>query len=71
MLEEKLRESHVSEMEQERKKDIMSLLVRARKESLELNEPKGYVLSDEAMMDQVVRFLRVPPSLSKLMVLKY
>lgn len=54
MLEEKLRESHASEMEQERKKDIMSLLVRARKENLE-HEPAGYSLSDEAMMDQVVR----------------
>lgn len=56
MLEEKLRESHATEMEQERKKDIMSLLVRARKESLE-SEPMGYSLSDEAMMDQVLTFL--------------
>lgn len=54
MLEEKMREGHAVVMEQERKKDIMSLLVRARKESLE-NEPGGWNLSDEAMMDQVVR----------------
>jgi hypothetical protein len=53
-LEEKMRESHATEMEQKRKKDIMSLLVRARKESLE-SEPTGYSSSDEAMMDQVVR----------------
>ncbi|KAJ3563859.1 hypothetical protein NP233_g8666 [Leucocoprinus birnbaumii] len=56
MLEQKLRESHVTEMEQERKKDIMSLLVRARKETLE-SEPTGYSLSDEAMVDQVLTFL--------------
>lgn len=49
-----MRESHATEMEQKRKKDIMSLLVRARKESLE-SEPTGYSSSDEAMMDQVVR----------------
>ncbi|KXN85180.1 Cytochrome P450 3A29 [Leucoagaricus sp. SymC.cos] len=56
MLEEKLRESHTTEMEQERKKDIMSLLVRARRESLE-NEPSGYTSNDAAMMDQVLTFL--------------
>lgn len=54
MLQEKLKENHATEMEGERKKDIMSLLVRGRKESL-ASEPSGYTLSDEAMMDQVVR----------------
>lgn len=54
MLQEKLKENHATEMEGERKKDIMSLLVRGRKESL-ASEPSGYALSDEAMMDQVVR----------------
>jgi hypothetical protein len=52
MLEEKMRESHATEMEQEGKQ-VMSLLVRARKESME-SEPTGYRLSGEAMMDQVV-----------------
>ncbi|KXN89724.1 Cytochrome P450 3A12 [Leucoagaricus sp. SymC.cos] len=56
ILKEKMRESHAVEMEQERKKDIMSLLVRARKESLE-NELTGYTLSDAAMVDQVLTFL--------------
>jgi len=56
MLEEKLRESHATEMDGGRRKDIMSLLVRARKENLE-NEPSGYSLSDEALTDQVVRII--------------
>jgi hypothetical protein len=55
MLEEKMLESHADVMEKERKKDIMSLLVRARKESLE-SEPGAWSLSDKAMMDQVVGF---------------
>lgn len=56
MLEEKLKESHATEMDGGRRKDIMSLLVRARKENLE-NEPSGYSLSDEALTDQVVRII--------------
>ncbi|KAF9441620.1 cytochrome P450 [Macrolepiota fuliginosa MF-IS2] len=58
MLEEKMRDSegHATEMDRERKKDIMSLLVRARKESLE-SEPGGWSMGDEAMMDQVLTFL--------------
>ncbi|XP_006457133.1 hypothetical protein AGABI2DRAFT_123000 [Agaricus bisporus var. bisporus H97] len=58
MLDQKMRdESHSDVMERERKKDIMSLLVRARKESLE-SQPRGsWSLSDEAMMDQVLTFL--------------
>jgi len=65
MLQEKLKESHATEMEGERKKDIMSLLVRGRKESL-VSEPSGYTLSDEAMMDQVVRvFFSYSPSALK------
>jgi hypothetical protein len=54
MLDQKMLESHADVMEKERKKDIMSLLVRARKESLE-SEPGAWSLSDKAMMDQVVR----------------
>lgn len=40
-------------MKKEGKKDIMDLLVRARKESLE-SEPSGWSTGDKAMMDQVV-----------------
>ena len=46
----------VPSREKERKKDIMSLLVRARKESLE-SEPTGWSMGDDAMMDQVVSIL--------------
>ncbi|KAL9708800.1 hypothetical protein Ac2012v2_007954 [Leucoagaricus gongylophorus] len=56
MLEEKLKESHATEMDGGGRKDIMSLLVRARKENSE-NEPSGYSLSDEALTDQVLTFL--------------
>lgn len=53
MLEEKLRESsHVSDMDA--KRDIMSILVRARKAEQEGNTA-NYTMNDQAMMDQVVR----------------
>lgn len=54
LLTEKMRESHATD-EREKKKDIMSLLVRVRKESLE-NEPGAWSMDDEGMVDQVVRF---------------
>ncbi len=52
MLEDKLRESvHVSDMDA--KRDIMSILVRARKAERE-GKTESYAMNDQAMMDQVV-----------------
>ncbi|TFK73628.1 cytochrome P450 [Pluteus cervinus] len=55
MLQEKIQDSSVAISDMEAKKDIMSLLVRARKADLE----KGgdHAMSDKAMMDQVLTFL--------------
>ncbi|KAF9448070.1 cytochrome P450 [Macrolepiota fuliginosa MF-IS2] len=55
MLEDKLRESvHVSDMDA--KRDIMSILVRARKADQEENTA-NYTMNDQAMVDQVLTFL--------------
>lgn len=53
MLEEKMKDSAVAMSDTDAKRDIMSLLVRARK--AESEQEKGvYTMSDKAMMDQVV-----------------
>ena len=54
MLQDKLRDSAVPISDSETKRDIMSILVRARKADLD-SQAGGYAMSDEAMMDQVVR----------------
>ncbi|KXN81950.1 Cytochrome P450 3A24 [Leucoagaricus sp. SymC.cos] len=55
MLEDKLRESvHVSDIDA--KRDIMSILVRAKKAEQEGNSGQ-YAMNDQAMMDQVLTFL--------------
>lgn len=52
MLEDKLRESaYISDMDA--KRDIMSILVRAKKGEQEGNMA-SYTMNDQAMMDQVV-----------------
>ncbi|KAF9445293.1 cytochrome P450 [Macrolepiota fuliginosa MF-IS2] len=60
LLEEKMRESMLNaEMDLDtdtERKDIMSLLVKARKESL-ASEPGGWSLGDQALKDQVLTFL--------------
>ncbi|TFK35848.1 cytochrome P450 [Crucibulum laeve] len=59
MLAEKMADSAVSLSDTDAKRDIMSLLVRARTADLQENKEKagGYAMSDEAMMDQVLTFL--------------
>lgn len=58
MLREKLEDTAVAASDTEAKRDIMSLLVRARKADLE--KDKGvYAMSDAAMMDQVVGVVRL------------
>lgn len=54
MLEDKLKDSAVALSDSETKRDIMSLLVRARKADID-SKVGGYAMSDKAMMDQVVR----------------
>lgn len=62
MLGEKMKESNLLN-DSDAKRDIMSILVRARK--AELNGGKGgYAMSDRAMMDQVVSILRSPLMIS-------
>ncbi|KAL0960786.1 hypothetical protein HGRIS_005807 [Hohenbuehelia grisea] len=56
MLEEKLADSAVAAADTAAKRDIMSLLVRARKAEME-QEKAGYAMSDQQMMDQVLTFL--------------
>ncbi|PPQ67620.1 hypothetical protein CVT26_006830 [Gymnopilus dilepis] len=56
MLQDKLRDSAVPISDSETKRDIMSILVRARKADLD-SQAGGYAMSDEAMMDQVLTFL--------------
>ncbi|KAF9005232.1 cytochrome P450 [Cyathus striatus] len=56
ILEEKMRDSAIALSDTEAKRDIMSLLVRARKIDL-AREKDGYAMSDKAMMDQVLTFL--------------
>jgi hypothetical protein len=58
MLEQKLQETmHVSDIDA--KRDIMSILVRARKAEQEGNS-QHYAMNDQAMMDQVVCVFTVP-----------
>jgi hypothetical protein len=53
MLREKMSDPSVAVSDMDAKRDIMSLLVRARK--ADLDKGKGiYAMSDQAMMDQVV-----------------
>jgi hypothetical protein len=53
MLEDKLRETaHVSDVDA--KRDIMSILVRAKKVEQQ-GSSEQYAMNDQAMMDQVVR----------------
>lgn len=53
ILADKMRDSAVAVSDTEAKRDIMSLLVRARKADME--KDKGvYTMSDKAMMEQVV-----------------
>lgn len=53
MLEDKMKDSNLFENDISAKRDIMSILVRARK--AEMDGGKGdYAMSDQAMMDQVV-----------------
>uniref|UniRef100_A0A8H8CGE5 Cytochrome P450 n=1 Tax=Psilocybe cubensis TaxID=181762 RepID=A0A8H8CGE5_PSICU len=54
MLAEKMSDSAVSLSDSETKRDIMSLLVRARQAD---SKAGGYAMSDQAMMDQVLTFL--------------
>ena len=53
MLVEKMQDSVVSASDMDAKRDIMSLLVRARKADL-AQDKSMYAMSDKAMMDQVV-----------------
>ena len=59
ILEEKMKEAHSAPGDFETKKDIMSILVRARMAEEKANEGKrlGYAMSDGEMMDQVLTFL--------------
>ncbi|KAG6831946.1 hypothetical protein H0H92_006547 [Tricholoma furcatifolium] len=56
ILREKMEDSAVTVSDTEAKRDIMSLLVRARKADME-NDKNVYAMSDRAMMDQVLTFL--------------
>ncbi|PPQ77754.1 hypothetical protein CVT25_011188 [Psilocybe cyanescens] len=56
MLEEKMRDSNMVLNDSDAKRDIMSILVRARKAELDGGKG-GYAMSDRAMMDQVLTFL--------------
>jgi hypothetical protein len=53
MLEEKMKDSSLVLNDSDAKRDIMSILVRARKAELDGGKG-GYAMSDRAMMDQVV-----------------
>lgn len=54
MLAQKMADANaISVSDSEAKRDIMSLLVRARKTDMD-RKMGGYAMSDEAMMDQVV-----------------
>ncbi|KAF8639028.1 hypothetical protein AX17_001780 [Amanita inopinata Kibby_2008] len=56
MLEEKLRDTSIAISDIDAKKDIMSILVRARKAEMD-KDTTAYAMSDQAMMDQVLTFL--------------
>ena len=59
MLEEKMKDSNLTLNDSDAKRDIMSILVRARKAELDGGKG-GYAMSDRAMMDQVVSILPSP-----------
>lgn len=54
LLAEKIKDAS-SQSDLESKKDVMSILVRAR--IADMAETEGYMMSDQAMMDQVLTFL--------------
>ncbi|PPQ84713.1 hypothetical protein CVT24_002674 [Panaeolus cyanescens] len=56
MLEEKMKDADLPLTDMEAKRDIMSILVRARRAEQEGGKD-GYAMSDRAMMDQVLTFL--------------
>lgn len=56
MLEEKMKDAIIISNDTDAKRDIMSILVRARKAELDGGKG-GYAMSDRAMMDQVVSSL--------------
>lgn len=60
-LRQKMEDSAVVASDTEAKRDIMSLLVRARKADMD-KDKTVYAMSDRAMMDQVVRDLSLPLS---------
>ncbi|KAF7325693.1 hypothetical protein MKEN_00419400 [Mycena kentingensis (nom. inval.)] len=57
MLREKTADLSISPDDRSTKKDIMSLLVRSRKAELDANSDAAEVMSDSAMVDQVLTFL--------------
>lgn len=57
ILKEKTSDTAVTVSDTEAKRDIMSLLVRARKADLEKDDTV-YTMSDKAMMDQVVKSIQ-------------
>lgn len=65
MLQEKMDASSVALNDSDTKKDIMSILVRARKAEL-AGGKDGYTMDDRAMMDQVVYLILYPTQLSRL-----
>ena len=54
MLEDKFKETTVHGSDTDAKRDIMSILVRARKADQEGRAGEQYTMNDQAMMDQVV-----------------
>lgn len=60
MLQEKMQDSVIAASDTDAKRDIMSLLVRARKSDKE-KDGNRYAMSDAAMMDQTVRSDSVVP----------
>ncbi|GLB37392.1 putative cytochrome p450 [Lyophyllum shimeji] len=56
ILAEKMRDSPVTSSDTEAKRDVMSLLVRARKADME-KDKGAYAMSDNAIMEQVLTFL--------------
>ncbi|KAL9708590.1 hypothetical protein Ac2012v2_008259 [Leucoagaricus gongylophorus] len=57
MLEDKFKETTVHGSDTDAKRDIMSILVRARKADQEGRAGEQYTMNDQAMMDQVLTFL--------------
>lgn len=63
ILREKMQDTAVVASDMDTKRDIMSLLVRARK--ADLDKDKGvYAMSDQAMRDQVVSYARQSTSVT-------